>query len=99
MSKETDRIDRLIEKQYVHSHLKPIEIVFDLPGLKQGVDRTRKERVVEWARLPSGRIVAMTKEESYWFEADGTNPILGSRLTNLAAAQAVKLALKEASHD
>ena len=39
-----------------------------------------RERVVEYAFLPSGRIVAMTKEESFWFEADGTSP-KGSYLT------------------
>ena len=56
------------------------EITFDLHSLKDGMDKSRRETVVEWARLPSERIVAMTKEESYWFEADGTNLILGSRL-------------------
>jgi len=39
-----------------------------------------RERVIEWARLPSGRIVAMTEEESFWFESDGQSP-KGSFLT------------------
>ena len=33
-----------------------------------------RERVVEWAILPSGRIVAMTNQESFWFESDGHSP-------------------------
>jgi hypothetical protein len=40
-----------------------------------------REKVVEWAILPSGRIVAMTNQESFWFEADGTSP-KGSYLVN-----------------
>lgn len=33
-----------------------------------------RESVVEYAFLPSGRIVAMTDQESFWFESDGTSP-------------------------
>ena len=33
-----------------------------------------RESVVEMARLPSGRIVVMTANDSYWFEADGKSP-------------------------
>jgi hypothetical protein len=39
-----------------------------------------RERVIEWARLPSGRIVAITKHESFWFESNGKSP-KGSFLT------------------
>jgi len=38
--------------------------------------------VVEYAYLPSGRIVVMGQQDSYWFEADGHSP-KGSRLTFL----------------
>ena len=33
-----------------------------------------REPIVEWAYLPSGRIVVMTQTDSYWFEPDGTSP-------------------------
>lgn len=32
-----------------------------------------RERVIEWTYLPSGRIVVMTENDSFWFEADGTS--------------------------
>lgn len=31
------------------------------------------EKVKEFAYLPSGRIVVMGNDDSYWFEKDGTN--------------------------
>jgi len=37
-------------------------------------------KVVEYAFLPSGRIVVMTEQDSFWFESDGTSP-KGSYLT------------------
>jgi len=33
------------------------------------------EKIIEYAYLPSGRIVVMTEQESYWFEKDGTSPL------------------------
>lgn len=39
-----------------------------------------REAVVEWVWLSSGRIVAMTEDESFLFDADGTSP-KGSYLT------------------
>jgi len=33
-----------------------------------------REKVIEYVFLPSGRIVVMTKDDSFWFEADGTSP-------------------------
>lgn len=38
-----------------------------------------REQVVEFAYLPSGRVVVMTEQESFWFESDGTSP-MGSYL-------------------
>ena len=53
---------------------KPLWISFDNYGLPP-------KKVVEYAILPSGRIVVMTDEESFWFESDGSS-ILGSYLFN-----------------
>jgi len=33
-----------------------------------------RERVIGGAILPSGRVVVMTEQDSYWFESDGTSP-------------------------
>jgi len=45
--------------------------------------------VVEWAILPSGRIVAMTDQESFWFEPNGKSP-KGSFLTPWPPNQSLK---------
>jgi len=57
-----------------------MEIDFSSMGLP-------REQVVEWTYLPSGRIVAMTNQDSFWFEADGKSdkgsylvPFLSHRL-------------------
>jgi len=41
----------------------------------QTLDKLPNEKIIEYAYLPSGRIVVMTEQESYWFEKDGTSPL------------------------
>lgn len=58
-----------------------LKLYIDFSGYAPDIPR---ERVVEWAQLPSGRVVVMTDSthgvESFWFEPDGKSP-KGSFLT------------------
>ena len=62
-----------------------MKVRFSSPGLEWDED------VVEFAILPSGRIVVMGEQDSYWFESNGRNDILGSQIVGWYTTAAVLL--------